>query len=77
MKKGEVVFIRTVTTYFIGRVRKITRSWVVLDDVVNVYETGPFDDFFGRGIVKTSERMPDGVEVARQIITDSTPWKHR
>jgi hypothetical protein len=76
MKKGESVFIRTVTTYYTGRVRRLSRSWVVLDDVTNVFQTGPFSAFFERGIASRAERMPDGTSVARSMITDVSPWSH-
>jgi hypothetical protein len=76
MKKGDSVFIRTVTHYYTGRIRRITRSWIVLDEVTHVFDTGSFESFFRQGNASIAERLPDGWCIARNGITDGGPWAH-
>lgn len=57
MERGKRYFFKTTTYYYIGTFVSQTVTHAIVDDVIEVYETGPLDDFFS-GKVKTSEKIP-------------------
>jgi len=76
--KGKSVFIRTVTSYYTGRVVRATRSYFVLDQAAWIASTGRFADAMKTGDFSEVEPYPDGclVRVARGAIVDVTDWPH-
>lgn len=76
MKKNSPVFIRTVTNFYTGRVVSLTKSWIVLEDVSWIADTGRFSTFLERGVPNEAERMPGRVHVSRASIVDVSEWRH-
>jgi len=77
-QKGQCVFIRTVTNYFVGEVLRSNKVWVVLTKVSWVADTGRFTDAIAKGILNEVEPYPENMEVLVAIgsIVDVCPWKH-
>jgi hypothetical protein len=76
MKKNDGVFIRTITFHYVGRVVRLTRSWVELEDASWVAESGRFGAALLNGTLEEVERIPGRVSVARGCIVDVTEWSH-
>ena len=76
MKAGDKVYIRTVTYHHVGRVVRLTRSWVYLDDASWVADSGRFGDALETGSLSEVERTPGIVRVARGAIVDVYEWRH-
>ena len=76
MKAGDKVYIRTVTYHHVGRVVRLTRSWVYLDDASWVADSGRFGDALETGSLSEVERTPGIVRVARGAIVDVFEWRH-
>ncbi len=76
MKAGDKVYIRTVTYHSIGRVVRLTRSWVHLDDASWVADSGRFGAALETGELSEVERTPGIVRVARGAIVDVYEWRH-
>jgi hypothetical protein len=76
VRKGESVFIRSVTYHYVGRVSRITRSWVYLEDASWVADSGRFGAALATGSLSEVERMPGVVRVARGAIVDVSEWRH-
>ena len=76
--RGKSIFIRTVTSYYTGRVVRATRSYFVLDQAAWIASTGRFADAMRTGVFSEVEPYPDGclVRVARGAIVDVTDWPH-
>lgn len=75
--KGKGVFIRTVTMHYVGRVERITRSWIFLTDASWVAESGRFGHALATGTLSEVERMPGLVRVSRGGIIDVAEWSHK
>lgn len=76
MKKGDGVFIRSVTFHYVGRVERVTRSWIYLSDASWVAESGRFSEALSHGALNEVERMPGIVSIARGAIVDVADWTH-
>lgn len=76
--KNQNVFIRTVTHYFTGKVKKVTKSWIVLSSAAWIADTGRFADAFRDGTLSEVEPYPVAtlVFVGRSSIVDVAIWPH-
>lgn len=59
---GKTYSFKTLTFYYIGTVRQMYPTHAVIDNAVEVYETGPNASYYA-GTVKNYERIPDGTLV--------------
>ncbi len=75
-KTGDCVFVRTVTNYFVGRVKKWKDAWILLEDVSWVADTGRFSDALRKGEFSEIELYPDDVFVSVGSIVDVSRWNH-
>ena len=57
---GKTYEFKTLSFYYIGTVTEIFPTHARINNVTQVFETGPNAEFY-RGHVKVHERMPDGV----------------
>lgn len=75
--KNTNVFIYTATYFYLGRVVKITRSWVVLDNSSIVAHIGRPHLAFSTGELRAVEVLPADLlqYVARAPIISVTPWR--
>lgn len=78
MKKGDKVFVESVT-YHIGRVVKITTSYVFLDQVTRVYRSGALSACLVKGQIEQKEAIPAScwpLRISRGSITRVMTWPH-
>lgn len=75
-KVGKKYFIRTVTYFVTGKVKKISGGFLVLEDAAWIADTGRFNEAINDG--KLSEVEPVDVYVYLNVnsITDVYDWKH-
>lgn len=82
-KVGDKVFLRTVTLYYLGRVKEITSEYVVLEESSWVQDTGVrLTDFIEKGIFGGQKEVKAEIEpigthaVFRAGMIDCVGWKH-
>ena len=73
-KVGDNLFIRTVTLYYIGKVKEILGSWIVLEDATWVADTGRFHDFLKEYKCNEYEGFINDVKIPMDSIIDVTAW---
>jgi hypothetical protein len=75
---GTGVFIRTVTSYFTGRVVGLTRDAILLEQAAWIASTGRFADALATGALDEIEPYPAGsvVVVMKSAVVDVCEWKH-
>ena len=78
LQNGKNVLIRTVTFFQVGRIERVTRSWVYLRDASWVGDTGRFGACLANGTFSEVEKIPgDGaIMVSRAAIVDMFAWNH-
>ena len=72
---GKNVFIRTVTTYFTGKLVAVGDT-LVLDDAAWIADTGRFATALASGKTNEVEPYPDCVYVMKSAVVDISEWKH-
>jgi hypothetical protein len=72
---GKAYLIRTVTTYFTGRVVDVTDSDVLLEDAAWIADTGRFANSLADGTLSEVEPYPGRVAVCRGAMVDFSEWK--
>lgn len=78
-KVGDKVFIKTVTLYYLGRIKSIQGGFITLEDASWVQDTGSrLCDFLQKGINREkSEIEPIGIEhITMANIIGISEWKH-
>lgn len=75
-KKGEKVFIRTVTHYLTGRVVEQRGGFVFLEDAAWIADTGRFHDALKFGKFNEVEPALTPVRVSLGSIVDVYEWSH-
>lgn len=77
-KVGDKVFIRTVTLYFLGRIKEIQNGFVVLEDSSWLQDTGTrLGEFIKKGYTSSSEIEPIGDNAVQIVnIIDCISWNH-
>lgn len=78
LKKGKKYFIRTVTHYFTGKLRAVTKDALVLVEAAWIADTGRFADFLRTGNANEVEPYPakSHVFVSRGAVVDVSEWGH-
>ncbi len=76
-KTGDIVLIRTVTHYYVGRIKAWDAQGIVLSEAAWVADTGRFGTALVSGIVSECEPYPDDATpyVARGAIVDAVQFK--
>ena len=74
---GEKCFIRTVTLYYTGQVKKICGQFLTLSCAAWIADTGRFYDFLKDGKANEVEPFVDDVHIPLGSIVDVTPWRHK
>lgn len=75
-KKGDKVFIRTLTYHYVGEVVKDTGSYLELKDCAWVADSGRFSTAIEKGELNEVEPILNGAKILYQNIIDCIPWKH-
>lgn len=73
---GECYFIRTVTMYYVGRLKRISGQWLILEDASWICDTGRFHDFLKDGKCNEYEAFIDNIYVPVGSVIDITKWNH-
>lgn len=73
---GESYFIRTVTMYYVGRLKQLSGQWLILEEASWICDTGRFHDFLKDGKCNEYESFIDGVSIPSGSIIDVTKWEH-
>lgn len=80
LTKGKNVFIRTVSMHQIGRVRRVTRSWIDLESGLWVADSWRFGRALAEGasaLVEVEVIPGDGrITVSRGAVVDVYAWNH-
>lgn len=74
---GQCVFIRTVTMYYTGRIKKICGGYVTLEEAAWIPDCGRFYDFLHDGKGNEVEPFIDDVHIPEGSIIDVTKWRHK
>jgi hypothetical protein len=72
---GQAVFIRTVTMYYTGQVKKLCGQFVTLEKAAWIPDTGRFSDFLKNGKANEVEPFHDDVHIPLSSIIDVTKWQ--
>jgi len=74
-KVGETYLIRTVTTYWAGRIVAVGDKEIVMVDAAWIADTGRFNEAVKSGSFSEVEPVPTGTEivVGRGAIVDAVP----
>ena len=73
---GDVVFVRTVTYHYTGRISAIYPGEIVLSDAAWVADSGRFHAALATGTLSEVEPYPGSVIISRGGIVDVSPWLH-
>lgn len=73
---GQSYFIRTVTHHFTGRLVKVTKEELVIEDAAWIADDGRFAQFVAGGEANEVEPYPDGAKViiGRTSLIDAVRW---
>lgn len=73
---GDKCFIRTVTLYYTGQIKKVCGQFVTLEKAAWIPDTGRFYDFLKVGKANEVEPFIDDVHIPLTSIIDLTAWNH-
>ena len=73
---GSNVFARTVTMYYLGRIKKVCGEWLTLEDASWIPDTGRFADFLKEGKINEVEPYEKDVHISLGSLIDVTAWSH-
>lgn len=76
-KVGEKIFIRTVTLYYTGQIKKICGNFITLEKAAWIPDTGRFNDFLKTGKANEVEPFETDVHIPFGSIIDITKWSHK
>ena len=71
---GDKVFIRTVTHYLTGRIKRIVGKFLVLTEAAWIADTGRFMKCIEKGNINECEPVTSDVCVNSDTIVDSYQW---
>ncbi len=74
---GEKYFIRTVTYFATGKVKRICGNFLELEDAAWVADTGRFRDAIMKGVLSEVEPVEVAMFVNMNSITDAFAWTHK
>lgn len=75
-KKGEKVFIRTVTHHLTGRIVDVIGDFIVLEDAAWIADDGRFMDCINVGKLNEVEPVNGKVRVNTTSFIDVYEWQH-
>ena len=73
---GKLYLIRSVTMYYTGRLVRITKTDLLLEDAAWIADTGRFHTALKIGSFNEIEPFIKPVIVSRGSIVDATIWNH-
>lgn len=73
---GTAYFIRTVTFYYVGKLKELFSGELILVDASWIPDTGRYGDALKNGKFNEVERIPDFVIIPKSGIIDAVPWAH-
>lgn len=73
---GDIVLIRTVTMYQVGRVAHVANDFITLTEASWVAEIGRLGEALESGKLREVEKAPEWICVGRGAIVDIFPWRH-
>jgi hypothetical protein len=76
LDEGKNYFIRTVTLYYTGKLKRLTRKAIVLSDAAWIADTGRFHQFLKEGSVNEVEPFISDVVIPVDSVIDATEWQH-
>jgi len=74
---GEKYFIRTVTYFATGKVKRITGNFLELEDAAWIADTGRFNEAIAKGTLNEIESVEVPMYINISSITDAFLWKHK
>lgn len=74
---GQELFIRTVTLYYTGRLKKVCGQFITLEKAAWIPDTGRFNDFLKNGKANEVEPFEADVHIPLGSIIDVTKWAHK
>lgn len=74
---GDSCFIRTVTLYYTGKVKKVCGPFITLEKAAWIPDTGRFSDFLKEGKANEVEPFINDVHIPMGSIIDITAWTHK
>lgn len=74
---GQNIFVRTVTMYYLGRIKTVCGQWLTLEDASWVPDTGRFADFLKDGKANEVEPFQKDVHISLSSVIDVTRFDHR
>lgn len=74
---GENIFIRAVTLYYLGKIKKVCGQFVTLEEASWIPDTGRFYDFLKEGKANEVEPFINDVHIPVGSIIDITKWTHK
>ena len=74
---GKKYFIRTVTYFVTGKVKKISGGFLVLEDAAWIADTGRFNEAINKGTLSEVEPVDVTVYLNINSITDAYDWTHK
>jgi hypothetical protein len=77
-EKGKKYFVRTVTMAYVGRLREMTDTDMVMEECSWIPDTGKYHEFLLRGDPTEVEPYPQDIPVLinRFSVIDASEWKH-
>lgn len=77
LRIGEKYFIRTVTLYYVGKLKDMSTRELILEEASWIPDTGRFHDCLRDGNFNEVEPFVEDVAVQRDSIVDWTVWTHK
>ena len=75
-KKGDKVFIRTLSWHYTGEVIRDTGVFLELKDCAWIADSGRFSTAISTGELNEVEPLKDGTKLMYSNIIDCIPWEH-
>jgi hypothetical protein len=77
--EGDMVYIETLTKYYVGRVIGVTPTELVLGEAAWIEHTGRLAEFLATGQAEGMAIEPylDPVRIPQHMLTDATKWRHK
>lgn len=76
IEAGKSVFIRTVTLYYTGKLKKVCGQFLTLENAAWIPDTGRFYDFLRDGKANEVEPFVGEVHIPLGSLIDVTEWVH-
>jgi hypothetical protein len=77
IETGKNVFIRTVTLYYTGKLKKVCGQFLTLENAAWIADTGRFYDFLKEGKANEVEPFQRDVHIPLSSLIDVTEFGHK